>query len=46
MPHIEISKYTRQKEILAGRVKTLHPKYLGILATILEHQKELKKEKS
>ena len=47
VPHIEISKYTRQKEILAGRVKTLHPKIFGgILATdTLEHQKELKKEK-
>ena len=47
VPHIEISKYTQQKEILAGRVKTLHPKIFGgILATdTLEHQKELKKEK-
>ena len=26
VPHIEISKYTKQKEILDGRVKTLHPK--------------------
>ena len=25
IPHIEISKYTKQKEILGGRVKTLHP---------------------
>ncbi len=47
VPHIEISKYTRQKEILAGRVKTLHPKIFGgILATnTKEHQKELKNEK-
>ena len=34
VPHVEISKYTKQKEILAGRVKTLHPKIFGgILAT-------------
>ena len=47
VPHIEISKYTQQKEILAGRVKTLHPKIFGgILATDKkEHQKELKNEK-
>ena len=47
VPHIEISKYTQQKEILAGRVKTLHPKIFGgILATnTQEHQKELKNEK-
>ena len=29
IPHIEISKYTKQKEILGGRVKTLHPKIFG-----------------
>ena len=34
VPHVEISKYTKQKEILSGRVKTLHPKIFGgILAT-------------
>ena len=34
IPHIEISKYTKQKEILNGRVKTLHPKIFGgILGT-------------
>ena len=44
IPHIEISKYTKQKEILDGRVKTLHPRiFAGILATtIQDHQKELK----
>ena len=26
VPHKEISEYTKQKEILSGRVKTLHPK--------------------
>ncbi len=43
VPHIEISKYTEQKEILDGRVKTLHPKIFGgILATNSKsHQKEL-----
>ena len=47
VPHVEISKYTRQKEILSGRVKTLHPKIFGgILATNnRDHQEELKKEK-
>ena len=47
VPHIEISKYTKQKEILDGRVKTLHPKIFGgILATkTKDHQRELKKEK-
>ena len=47
MPFVEISKYTRQKEILSGRVKTLHPKIFGgILATSTQgHQRELKKEK-
>ena len=47
VPHFEISKYTRQKEILDGRVKTLHPKIFGgILASkTKDHQKELKKEK-
>jgi len=47
IPHIEISKYTKQKEILGGRVKTLHPKIFGgILGTQSQkHQKELKSEK-
>ena len=47
MPHFEISKYTRQKEILDGRVKTLHPKIFGgILASkTKDHQKELKDKK-
>jgi len=45
--HIEISKYTKQKEILGGRVKTLHPKIFGgLLGTKSQgHQKELKSEK-
>ena len=40
IPHIEISKYTKQKEILGGRVKTLHPKIFGgLLGTqSQEHQ--------
>ena len=47
VPHIQISKYTRQREILDGRVKTLHPKIFGgILASNSKsHQKELDKEK-
>ena len=47
VPHFEISKYTRQKEILDGRVKTLHPKIFGgILASkTKDHQRELKDEK-
>ena len=47
IPHIEISKYTKQKEILDGRVKTLHPKIFGGLlgTSSLKHQKELKTEK-
>ena len=47
VPHIEITNYTKQKEILGGRVKTLHPKIFGgILGTDAnEHKKELKKEK-
>ena len=47
VPHIEVTKYTKQKEILAGRVKTLHPKIFGgILATNSKnHQTELSKEK-
>ena len=47
VPHIEITKYTKQKEILGGRVKTLHPKIFGgILATDSKnHQTELNKEK-
>ena len=46
IPHIEISKYTKQKEILGGRVKTLHPKIFGgLLGTkSLKHQKELQSE--
>ena len=46
IPHIEVSKYTKQKEILDGRVKTLHPKIFGgILGTgIKSHQKEMKSE--
>ena len=46
IPHIEISKYTKQKEILDGRVKTLHPKIFGgILATTKKnHRKEMKYE--
>ncbi len=45
--HIQISKYTKQKEILEGRVKTLHPKVFGgILASnTQDHQKEIKREK-
>ena len=47
IPHVEISNYTKQKEILGGRVKTLHPKIFGgLLGTNSNsHQKELKKEK-
>ena len=30
VPHKEISEYTKQKEILNGRVKTLHPKIFGL----------------
>ena len=44
--HIEISNYTKQKEILGGRVKTLHPKIFGgLLGTSSKgHQQELIKE--
>ena len=47
VPHVQISKYTKQKEILSGRVKTLHPKIFGgILATSdKNHQKELNRER-
>ena len=47
IPHIEISKYTKQKEILDGRVKTLHHKIFGGLlgTTSQKHQKELQSEK-
>ena len=47
IPHIEITKYTKQKEILGGRVKTLHPKIFGgLLGTnSKDHKKDLKKEK-
>ena len=46
IPHIEISKYTKQKEILGGRVKTLHPKIFGgLLGTKSRgHQEELQSE--
>ena len=43
---LEISKYTNSKEILDGRVKTLHPKiYSGILSirNKKRHIKDLKK---
>ena len=43
---LEISKYTNSKEILDGRVKTLHPKiYAGILSIMdkKKHLKDLKK---
>lgn len=44
LPVKEISNYTKQKEILGGRVKTLHPKIFGgLLADNSSlHQKELK----
>src|SRR5210317_2526151 len=47
IPHKEISSYTGQKEILGGRVKTLHPKIFGgLLSTNSQgHQKELQSEK-
>ena len=43
--HIEISNYTKQTEILGGRVKTLHPKIFGgLLGTSSKaHQQELVK---
>ena len=44
----EISKYTGFKEMLDGRVKTLHPKiHAGILhdRQNKKHQSEMKKEK-
>ena len=45
IPHIEISKYTKQKEILDGRVKTLHPKIFGgLLGT--DSKNHLKEQKS
>ena len=45
IPHIEISKYTKQKEILDGRVKTLHPKIFGgLLGT--KSRNHLKEQKS
>ena len=43
---LEISKYTNSKEILDGRVKTLHPKiYAGILSIRKDksHNRDLKK---
>lgn len=47
IPFYEVSKYTGQREILGGRVKTLHPKIFGgLLGTqSKKHQAELKKEK-
>ena len=46
VPHVEISKYTKQKEILSGRVKPSPKIFGGILAANnRDHQKELKKEK-
>jgi phosphoribosylaminoimidazolecarboxamide formyltransferase/IMP cyclohydrolase len=44
LPVKEISNYTEQKEILGGRVKTLHPKIFGGLLAdnSSSHQKELK----
>ena len=41
--HIEIARYTKQNEILGGRVKTLHPKiFAGLLGTESKvHQQEL-----
>ena len=44
VPVKEISDYTKQQEILSGRVKTLHPKIFGgLLANNSSlHQKELK----
>ncbi len=47
IPHIEISNYTKQKEILEGRVKTLHPKIFGGLLSTnsKKHQKEMVNEK-
>jgi len=47
IPHVEISKYKKKKEILSGRVKTLHPKIFGgLLGTkSQDHQKELQSEK-
>ena len=47
IPHVEVSEYTKQKEILSGRVKTLHPKIFGgiLAANTQDHQMELKREK-
>lgn len=44
IPFKEISQFTKQKEILSGRVKTLHPKIFGGLLAEESalHQKELK----
>ena len=44
----EISKYTKFKEMLDGRVKTLHPKiHAGILSkrSNRKHRKEMNKKK-
>ena len=46
IPHVEVSEYTKQKEILSGRVKNTSKNLYGILAAnTLNHQKEIKKEK-
>ena len=48
IPMTEISKYTKSKEMLDGRVKTLHPRiHAGILALRKnkKHMRELKKNK-
>ena len=44
IPFKEISQYTKQKEILGGRVKTLHPRIFGGLLAEdkMIHQKELR----
>ena len=44
LPVKEISNYIKQKEILGGRVKTLHPKIFGGLLAdnSSSHQRELK----
>ena len=48
IPVIEISKYTKSKEMLDGRVKSLHPKiHAGILALRKnkKHMRQIKKNK-
>ena len=39
---LEISKYTNSKEILDGRVKTLHPKIYGGILSVRSRKKHLK----